>query len=218
MKKFKWSILVIIVQILLSLFLGLQFQNDAKIPSHWNIKGEIDGYVGKWTGIFLFPGINLAVLLLLIALPYISVRYEKADERFDKIIPALALIIVFFFACIHIYSLLLARGIVSEVNRPLYLLIGLMFVLLGNILPKIPSNFFAGIRTPWTLSSEIVWRKTHRIGGFCFVLAGFLMIILPLFWKNSSNLSSLMFVLVILIVLYPALYSFLLFKKQGNKK
>ena len=113
MKKFKWSFLVIIIQILLALYLGMQLSADAKIPGHWNFRGNIDGYVSKWTGIILFPAINILILLLLMALPYISVRYKSARARFEKIVPTLALIIIFFFACIHIYALLVANGTIS---------------------------------------------------------------------------------------------------------
>ena len=214
MSRFKWCFVIIIIQIIASLYLGLSLSEDVKIPCHWNIKGEIDGYYGKWTGLLLFPGISIAMLLLLIALPYISVRYKNARERFDKVIPNLATIIIFFFAGFHIYTILLAKEILNPSGNMIFYLIGLMFILLGNLLPKIPSNFFAGIRTPWTLSSENVWRKTHRSGGISFVLAGFLMILIPLLWKNSQTSLVVMFIVVMAIVLYPVLYSFILYKKE----
>ena len=217
-KKFIYAIIIILLQICLSIYFGLTLPEDARVPCHWNIKGEIDGYYGKWTGTFLFPGINLVMLLFMLALPYISVRYKNAQERFDKVIPRLATIIIFFFACIHIYTLLLAKQILNPAGNIIFYLIGLMFILLGNLLPKIPSNFFAGIRTPWTLSSEDVWRKTHRLGGFCFVLGGFLMILIPLIWKNSQLALILLFIIFMIIVLYPVLYSFILYKKEEKLK
>ena len=214
MSKFKWCFIIIIIQIIASLYLGLSLSEDAKIPCHWNIKGEIDGYYGKWTGVLLFPGINLAILLLMIALPHISVRYKDAKGRFDKVIPGLATIIIFFFAGIHIYMLLLAKEILNPSGNMIFYLIGLMFIMLGNILPKIPSNFFAGIRTPWTLSSEEVWRKTHRLGGINFVIAGLLMIVITAVFGNNSTANIIMFVLFMSLVLYPVLYSFILYKKE----
>jgi len=89
--------------------------------------------------------------------------------------------------------------------------------MLGNLLPKIPSNFFAGIRTPWTLSSELVWRKTHRLGGIGFIIGGLLMIIIPLLWKSSQSALIIMFILIMIVCLYPVLYSFLLYKKEEKK-
>ena len=217
MSKFKWCFVIIIIQIIASLYLGLSLSEDAKIPCHWNIKGEIDGYYGKWTGVLLFPGINLAMLLLMIALPYISVRYKNAQERFEKVIPSLAMIIIFFFTTIHIYTLLLAKEILSPAGNIIFYLIGLMFIMLGNLLPKIPSNFFAGIRTPWTLSSEEVWRKTHRLGGISFVIAGLLMIVITAVFGNNITANIIMFVLFMSLVLYPVLYSFILYKKEEKK-
>jgi uncharacterized membrane protein len=209
--------MIIIIQIILSFYLGLSLPEDANIPCHWNIKGEIDGYYGKWTGVLLFPGINLAMLLLMIALPYISVRYKNAQERFDKVIPSLATIIIFFFAGIHIYMILLAKEILNPSGNMIFYIIGLMFIMLGNLLPKIPSNFFAGVRTPWTLSSEDVWRKTHRLGGISFIIAGLLMIVITAILGNNSTANIIMVVLFMSLVLYPVLYSFILYKKEEKK-
>ena len=214
MSKFKWCFIIIIIQIIASLYLGLSLSEDAKIPCHWNIKGEIDGYYGKWTGVLLFSGINLAMLLFIMALPYISVRYKNAKERFENVIPGLATIIVLFFAGIHIYTILLAKEILNPSGNMIFYLIGVMFIMLGNLLPKIPSNFFAGIRTPWTLSSEDVWRKTHRLGGISFVIAGLLMIVITSILGNSSTANIIMFVLFMSLILYPVLYSFILYKKE----
>jgi len=217
MNKFKWCFVIVIIQIILSLYLGLSLPENAKIPCHWNIKGEIDGYYDKWTGVLLFPGINLVMLLFIMALPHISVRYKNAQERFEKVIPSLAMIITFFFAGIHIYMILLAKEILNPSGNMIFYLIGLMFIMLGNLLPKIPSNFFAGIRTPWTLSSEEVWRKTHRLGGINFVIAGLLMIVITAILGNSTTANIIMFVLFMSLVLYPVLYSFLLYKKEEKK-
>lgn len=214
MSKFKWCFVIIIIQIIASLYLGLSLSENVKIPCHWNIKGEIDGYYDKWTGVLFFPGINLAILLLIMALPYISVRYKNAQERFEKVIPSLATIIIFFFAGIHIYMILLAKEILNPGGNIIFYLIGLMFIMLGNLLPKIPSNFFAGIRTPWTLSSEEVWRKTHRLGGIGFIIGGLIMILIPLFWKSSQCAFIIMFILFMIVVLYPVLYSLILYKKE----
>jgi uncharacterized membrane protein len=198
------------------MYLGWDLQSSAEIPSHWNIKGEIDGYVSKWVGIFLFPGINLLMLLLMVYFPKISVKYKQHKKDFDLILPRLLFILVLFFSLIHIYTLLLAKHLLPPDSRFIMFAIGLMFILIGNILPKIPSNFYAGIRTPWTLSSESVWRKTHRIGGLSFVFSGLLMILIPLFTGRSEYGYILTFVLLIVMIIYLILYSFLIFKKEEN--
>jgi uncharacterized membrane protein len=217
-KKFWLSIIIIIVQLALALYLSSFIADDVRIPSHWNIRGEIDGYTGKWTSILLFPGINIFLFIFMLALPIISVRYRETPERFSRMIPQITNIVIFFFAVIHIYTLLLGAELVSATGSFIFYALGLMFILLGNILPKMPSSFFIGIRTPWTLSSEYVWRKTHKIGGICFVLSGLLMIFIPTIWGNNTAALTIMFVLFMALILYPVLYSFILYKKKERSK
>lgn len=212
-KKFWLSIIIIVVQAILALYLSSYIADDARIPSHWNIRGEIDGYTGKWTAVLLFVGINALLFLFMAALPFISTRYRKAPERFSHMVPMITNIIIFFFAVIHIYTLLIGAELVPASGCFIYYAIGLMIILLGNLLPKMPSSFFIGIRTPWTLSSEIVWRKTHKIGGMCFVISGLLMLFIPAIWGNNAIAITVMFILFILLILYPVLYSFILYKK-----
>jgi len=213
-KKFWISIILIIIQLALALYLSSLIADDARIPSHWNFRGEIDGYTGKWTGILLFPGINVLLFIFMLILPIISVRYRETPERFSRMVPIITNIIIFFFATIHIYTLLLGAELISSTGSSIYYIIGLMFILLGNILPKMPSSFFIGIRTPWTLSSEYVWRKTHKVGGICFVLSGLLMIFIPAIWGNNATVIKIMFVLFMALILYSVLYSFILYKKE----
>ena len=217
-KKFWLSIIIIIVQIALALYLSSFIADDARIPSHWNIRGEIDGYTGKWTAILLFPGINILMFIIMLILPIISVRYRETPERFSRMIPQITNIVIFFFAIIHIYTLLLGAELITNTGTFLYYSLGLMFILLGNILPKMPSSFFIGIRTPWTLSSEHVWRKTHKVGGICFVMGGLLMIFIPAIWGNHATALTIMFVLFITLILCPVLYSFFLYKKEERSK
>ena len=217
-KKFWISIIIIIVQLALALYLSSFIASDAKIPSHWNIRGEIDGYTSKWTAILLFPGINVFLFIIMLALPIISVRYRETPERFSRMVPQITNIVIFFFAIIHIYTLLLGAELVSNTGSFLYYTLGLMFILLGNVLPKMPSSFFIGIRTPWTLSSEHVWRKTHKVGGICFVVSGLLMIFIPAIWGNNAIALTVMFVLFMALLLYSVLYSFLLYKKEEKSK
>lgn len=207
-------IIIIVVQISVSLVIASYLPEDVKIPSHWNIKGEVDGYCGKWTGLILFPAINIGMLILMMAMPFYSVRYKNAEERFKKLIPDFTLILILFFAIIHLFSLLLAANIIPPNIKPMMIIMGLMFILLGNLLPKVPSNFYLGIRTPWTLSSENIWRKTHRLGGICFVLGGIFMIIIPIIVPVTSIGNTVAFIVFMIFIFIPVIYSFVLFKKE----
>jgi len=214
-RRYIFAILIIILEIATSYYIGTKIPEGQKIPIHWNIRGEADGFAEKWTGFYIFPLINAVILLLMIFMPYFSVRWRNASERFERIIPSITNIIVFFFALIHIYSMILATGWLEFRINLIFPIMGVMFILLGNIMPKIPSNFFAGFRTPWTLSSETVWRKTHRLGGFCFIAGGLLMIIIPLIWLQSPTAMIIMFVIFMIVVLFPAFYSLWLYKKTN---
>ena len=214
MKRFWLSILLIIIQLTFALWVSSFLEADAKIPSHWNFRGEVDGYSGKWVGLFLFAGINILVLLLMVFMPHYSPRYKNAPQNFNEIIPRLTNILILFFALIHIYTLAISAGFLQmNINFILYLM-GIMFIMIGNILPKLPSNFFAGIKVPWTLTSEENWQKTHKFAGYTFSFAGLLMIIIPIIWQNKPNVFPVVFYLMLFFTLCPILYSFILFKNQ----
>lgn len=213
-KKFILAIIIVVVQVIASLVVAMQLPEDIKIPTHWNIQGEIDNYAGRWEGTMMMAGINASILILMIFMPFFSVRYKKNSERFDKIIPTITTIIVGFFALIHLFSLLIATGkIPNEINL-MFMILGLLFILLGNIFPKIPSNYYVGIRTPWNLSSESNWRKTHRFGGVCYLFGGTMMLVSSIFSKMNPTLNSVIFIIFISLALVPVLYSFILFKKD----
>ena len=216
-KRFYLSIVIIVLQIILAVYLNSLIPEDSPIPVHWNIRGEVDAYSTSRFSFLMFPLINLILLLIMIFLPFFSVRYKQAKEQFDKVIPSMTNILVLFFALIHLYTMLIAAGKVDESGNFIYIFLGLMFVLLGRLMPGIPSNFFAGIRTPWTLSSQEVWYRTHKLGGICFIISGVLMIIVPLIWPGNPVAMTILFVSFLLLVLYPALYSFILYKRYSSK-
>jgi len=213
-KKFMLAIIIVVIQIIVSLVVALQLPEDIKIPTHWNMQGQIDDYSGKWEGTMMLAGINAFILLLMVFMPFYSVRYKKHPERFQKTLPSITTIIVGFFALIHLFSLLIATGKITNLVNPLFMILGLLFILLGNILPKIPANFYVGIRTPWNLSSDTNWRKTHRFGGICYVIGGTIMLIGSIFTKLNPTLNSAIFIIFITLALVPILYSFILFKQS----
>ncbi len=142
-----------------------------RMPSHWNINGQVDGWVAKGPAVFALPVIAGLVWLLLAGLRRIDPRRENY-ERFDATFWLLANIITSLLVLIHVMALGAALGWPIDMGRVWPVLMGLMFVVVGNFLPRIRSNWWMGIRTPWTLESESVWRATHRVGGRAFVAAG----------------------------------------------
>jgi len=141
------------------------------IPIHWNAAGEANGFAPKSWGAFLMPVVTAALYLLFRIVPRISpngfrvARFRRVYEIFETAILAFQLFVT-------VLILLAGAGVKVPMARAVYAGVGLLFVVLGNFMGKITRNFFVGIRTPWTLASDEVWLRTHRLGGKLFVLAG----------------------------------------------
>lgn len=215
-KPFFASLILLVIYIMAVTYLAVIVPADAAIPIHWNARGEIDSFIGKTVAVPFALGLNVGLFLLLFLLPYYSPRYKQQAVRFDKVLPKITLTLLIFFSLLNLY--MLAYPLLREdlpVN-PVLILIGLMFMLLGNFLPKVPRNFFVGIRTPWSISSEDNWNRTHRVGGRTFLLGGFLMVVIGVL-QISPSLLSYIFYLLLAMLLYPVLFSFVLFLKRQNR-
>lgn len=208
MKKINIFIIAII---LISFLLGIYFYNlfPDKIASHWGINGQVDGYMGKFWGLFLMPLISLAMFLLFILIPKIDPLRENI-EKFRKFFDRFILFIILFLFYIYILMILWNTGIEFNMNRFFPPAVGLLFYYAGILIENAKRNYFIGIRTPWTLNSEIVWDKTHKLGGKLFK-AGGIIVILSVFFPQYA----FWFILVpiIAIVIFIEIYSYFVYKK-----
>jgi uncharacterized membrane protein len=142
-----------------------------RIPVHWNIHGEVDGYGGKFTGLMLLPLVTLGMYVLLLVLPTFDpgrANYPSFAGAYN----AIRLTLTLFLSCIYIVSVLVALGYHVNMTTVIGLAMGLLFIVLGNVMGKIRPNWFVGVRTPWTLTSKLSWTKTHRLAGWLFILMG----------------------------------------------
>ncbi|MCF7911326.1 MAG: SdpI family protein [Candidatus Cloacimonetes bacterium] len=212
-KRYKVAIIIFLITVILGLVIGLPLPKDVEIPIHWNIEGKVDNTASKTQGLLMLPGIILLLLLFFMFFPRISTRYRKQEERFKSILPVFANIMVLMFGCMYLLSLVVAREASFDGTELLWVLLGIMFILLGNLFPKLPSSFFIGIRTPWTLSSEEVWRKTHRVGGYAFVTGGIFFILAGVVGNLFGIGRILFYVIMGLMVIYPILYSYIEYQK-----
>jgi len=156
-----------------------------QVVTHWNLQGQPDDWSGKTFAAFFFPILILGIYILLIFLPLFD-PLRKRYEEFSKTYQIIRFALVTFFTGIYFLASLSGLGYNMQIGKIIPAVIGLLFVILGNYMPKIKKNWFVGIRTPWTLASEEVWNKTHRLGGKIFILAGVLMILgiwLPTMWS-----------------------------------
>ncbi len=143
-----------------------------RIPVHWNLHQQVDRYGGKFEGLLGIPLLALGIYLLM---PVVA-RIDPGRANYPGFWGAfttLRLALVAFMAAIYGIIHLWLRGIEVNMGTVMPLLLGALFIVIGNLLGKLRPNWFVGIRTPWTLSSKDAWVRTHRAGGWVFIGGGF---------------------------------------------
>jgi uncharacterized membrane protein len=178
------------------------------IPTHWNAQGEVDGYMKKPGGVIIMPAMAVFTFVIMKLIPVISPKGFRID-KFSDVFGVLQVTLVGFISIVAILVLMEARGFDVRINEMIIAGTGLLFVIIGNYLGRVRKNFFIGIRTPWTLASDEVWNRTHRIGGRLFILSGVIIWIgailrLPLTWTVGVAVG---------LVLIPIVYSYFLYRK-----
>lgn len=141
------------------------------VASHWNAAGEADGHMPAIWGAFLMPALSVALFLLFLAIPVID-PLRANIEAFKKDYYRFILVMLLFIFAVHAQSLLWNMGTMLSFRLTMPILLGGLIFYLGDFLGKAKRNWFIGIRTPWTLSSDAVWEKTHRLGSRLFKAAG----------------------------------------------
>ena len=156
-----------------------------QVPTHWNMAGEVDGWSSRFMGAWLMPLLMAVILIVLRVVPLIDPRranYEKFSGAYEAIVSAT---MVFMFG-LHLMLLAVATGSKIPVARVVPGAVGLFFIFIGWLLPKAHPNWFIGIRTPWTLTSDVAWEKTHRLGGILFAACGIATVIAALVLPDQA--------------------------------
>lgn len=169
----------VIGMLILSAWAWPQIPDGAQVPIHWGIDGTPDGYGPKWVGLLGIPILTALVVALLLVIPRFEPRRANL-ERSATAYVAVGIAITLFVTALHVAAVLAALGEDVNLGMVASIGIGLAFVVMGNYLGKTRSNWFFGIRTPWTLSSDLSWTRTHRLGGIAFVVVGLLVIVTAL--------------------------------------
>ena len=208
MIKKNWKMLLITsLAILLPVFAGvlLWSQLPEQIPSHWNMQGEIDGYSSKPFSVLGLPLILLAIHWFIVCVTLADPKKQNHSEKILHlvfwIVPALSIIL-----SAVTYSTAMGKGVRMEIF--VSVLLGLLFVAIGNYLPKCKQNYTIGLKLPWTLHSEENWNRTHRLAGWLWVIGGLLLISAGFF-----NLMWLTLSAPLLMALVPTIYSYILYLK-----
>ncbi|MFH2231763.1 MAG: DUF1648 domain-containing protein [Patescibacteria group bacterium] len=184
-------------------------QLPAQIASHWNVQGEVNGYISKPWGLFLLPIISLAILVLFLVIPLID-PLKKNIEKFRKYYDGFVLLIIIFLAYVHTLTIAWNLGARFDMTQMLVPAIGVLFFFIGVVLKHVKRNWFIGIRTPWTLSSDAVWDKTHDLGSHLFKISGLIALVGVLI---PSYAIWLLMVPVMFSAFYTVIYSYVEFRR-----
>ena len=206
-KKNLKTLIITSIVILLPILAGVILWDKLpeQIPTHWNANGEVDGWSGKAFAVFGLPCIMLAVQWLCVmgtsADPKKANHPEKILHLVLWIIPVISVVL---FALTYVAAF--GKEVRMELVMPL--LVGLVLTIVGNYLPKCKQNYTVGIKIPWTLNSEENWNKTHRFAGRLWVVCGLALMLTAFFGGFWVFLP-----IVLLMVLAPCIYSYLLHRK-----
>jgi len=183
------------------------------IPSHWNIRGEIDGYSHKYFSLFtsLLP---LGIYLLMNFLPRIEAR-KKLYLRQNKAYNSITIALVLFFLFLHWIIICSALGYSVSTSRFLPVGIGLLFLIIGYFICHIEPNHVFGIKTPWSLANEKVWEKTQQVGRFAFIFSGLIFILAGLI--NKPYMFTAAIITIFLIIFFLFFYSYLEYRKLRKR-
>lgn len=200
--------------VVLSFLIGAYFYPylPEQMASHWNMAGEVDDYMPKFWGTFLLPIFSVFLLALFFIIPKIDPLKENV-QKFRKEFNTFILIFEFFFFYIYLLSIYWSLGVRFDMTAAIMPGLGLLFYYVGILLGRAERNYFIGIRTPWTLASDAVWKKTHLLGSKLFKAVGVLAA-LAFFFPSYSFF--LMFVPIIFVSLYLTVYSYLEFRKEKS--
>lgn len=185
----------------------------ATMPIHWGANGEADGFATKINAMILTVGIMVFIYFVIAFVPRIDPRKENY-KYFSKTYNILlnAVLLLFFF--VNMSTILQGLGYNVPMSYIAPIMAGLVFIIIGNYLQRVRSNYFMGIRTSWTLSNETVWKKTHRLSGKIFFIGG-LLILISAFLPDGYK-SIIMWGSIVLCVAVPYLYSYVAYKKEMN--
>ena len=211
LKQYKKTLIITSLILLIPMIVGIILWDKLpdQLPFHWNIKGEVDSWCSRPVAVFGASSLMISLQWVCALAATMDPRYKNYNPKMLKLVlwicPAISLIL-------HgmVYASALGYSISIEVIMPM--LVGAMFIVIGNWLPKCPQTYTMGIKLPWTLNSEANWNATHRFGGKVWVAGG-------IFTMLSAFFGSFWILLVILILLMiaPTVYSYLYYRNHEKE-
>jgi uncharacterized membrane protein len=211
------SIAIIAVMLLLTAWAWPQLPADARIPIHWSADGQVDGYADKLVGLLLLPLIAAGIAAMFAAIPLIEPRRRNL-ERSATAYGAIWVGVMLLLGGLQLLVIGAALGAAFDMTRLVFVATGALFIVIGNYLPKVRPNYMVGIRTPWTLTSDVAWTRTHRVGGRSFVIEGIVLILLGLVGVTGVALAGALIVGVVILLVVVFAYSYQVWKADPEKR
>jgi len=184
-----------------------------KVPMHWNIKGEIDRF-GDKSELLLIPIIlPLLIYIIFLVVPKIDPKNKisKMGNKYQHI----KILLTTFMSILALFIIYSAKNQSFANPNYIVLLIGILYIILGNYFKTIKANYFIGIRTPWTLENETVWKETHKLGGKMWFSGGIIVVVSSMILDKQLNFTLFMIITGIITII-PIAYSYFKFKKIGK--
>jgi uncharacterized membrane protein len=204
-----WPLIIFLLAVCLSLW-SFQYLPE-RVITHWNLAGKADGWSSREFTVIFFPSLLVAIYAILT----ISPRFDPKSERYQEfsrvylIIRAVVLLLLLIAFAIIIFSNL---GYKIDIGTIITIVISIVIIIIGNYMGKVKPNWILGIRTPWTLSSENVWNKTHRLFSRLWVCVGICALIVV--WIKPSAAIIIFLAGVAGSSIYVCVYSYILYKNE----
>lgn len=212
--RYRYMMVIMVLVTMLSALYTYTQVND-EIAVHWGVNGEADGYAPKQLLLlfpFLIPALDYLLKLLFRLEPRKrNMQKSSAGYAVIRLVIGAILCVCTIFTCLEaLYPKTISINIVAP------FMVGIMIMIIGNVLPKIHSNYIIGIRNPWTLENEDIWRKTQRLSGRLWFGGGALICILALVLPDWYHI--LLIIIIFVMILLPNLYAFYLYQQMRKEK
>lgn len=207
------AVLILLATIGLSLWAYPQL--PLRVASHWGFNGEVNGWMSRDFHSILFPALMIVMYLMFLVIPYFDPKKERYLE-FAKVYRLMRDAILFMLLGVYATASFYNLNYDINVGVIVATLLGILMIILGNYFGKLKRNWFIGLRSPWALSSENVWNKTHRLGGRLFMIWGILIIIAP--WLNFQAAMAILLGGIALIIISVNVYAYQLYRQEKKQK
>ena len=213
MKKYlKESVLLILIGVPYIYLSIIWNELPNQVTTHFNISGAADDWSGKIMLPFLPCGLGIFIYLLMLIIPVFDPK-KKIQQMGDKYY-TFRLMLTFFFSALAAYLLFATKEGALKNPNILLALIGGLFAMLGNYFQAVRPNYFIGIRTPWTIENEQVWKKTHHLAGRLWMIGGISIIILSFIIKSNVAFAVIFGTITLVMILVPIVFSYIEFRKE----